>query len=198
VSQLVSYFPTNHLWTKLAVIQAGGYNQSLLKFPQDEGKRTIGRAAMLTLNHVIPSQIISITPYAEEVRQEAGPDVIWAAWLHSFHVWTSHCLYLGLYLGHDYLYLRLYLRGTVHCLLAYCLVNPKNWSLWWKLGGTAVKKPQVWSPLGLYRHMINYDLLTPLRVREACLNFDAHVNDVTYWSKQALVAMAIQKCHGST
>ena len=40
------------------------------------------------------------------------------------------------------------------CLLAYCLVNPKNWSPWWKLGGTAVKKPQVWSPLGLYRHVI--------------------------------------------
>ena len=53
-----------------------------------------------------------------------------------------------------YLYLRLYLRGTVHCLLAYCLVDPKNWSPWWKLGGTAVKKPQVWSPLGLYRHVI--------------------------------------------
>jgi len=38
----------------------------------------------------------------EEVQQEAGPDVIWrpadAAWLHSFRVWTSHCLYLGLYL----------------------------------------------------------------------------------------------------
>jgi len=32
----------------------------------------------------------------EEVRQEAGPDVIWrladAAWLHSR---TSHCLYLS-------------------------------------------------------------------------------------------------------
>ena len=94
----------------------------------------------------------------EEVRQEAGPDVIWrpadAAWLHSFRVWTSHCLYLGLYLDHAYLYLRLYLRGTVHCLLAYFLVNPKNWSPWWKLAGTAVKKPQVWSPLSLYRHVI--------------------------------------------
>ena len=58
---------------------------------------------------------------SEEVRQEAGPDVIWrpanAAWLHSFRVWTSHCLYLGLYLDYAYLYLRLYLRGTVHCLL---------------------------------------------------------------------------------
>jgi len=37
---------------------------------------------------------------SEEVRQEAGPDVIWrladAAWLHSFRVWTSHwpCLSL--------------------------------------------------------------------------------------------------------
>jgi len=84
----------------------------------------------------------------EEVRQEAGPDVIWwladAARLHSFRVWTSHCLYLGLYLDDAYLYLRLYLRGTVHYLLAYCLMNPKNWSLWWKLRGTAVKKPQVW------------------------------------------------------
>jgi len=30
-----------------------------------------------------------------------------------------------------YLYLLLYLRGTVHCLFAYCLVNR---SLWWKLG----------------------------------------------------------------
>ena len=72
---------------------------------------------------------------AEEVWQEAGPDVIWrvadATWLHSFRVRTSHCLYLD----HAYLYLRLYLRGTVHCL-----VNPKNWSLWWKLGGTTVKK----------------------------------------------------------
>ena len=91
---------------------------------------------------------------SEEVRQEAGPDVIWrladAAWLHSFCVWTSHCLYLD----NAYLYLRLYLRGTVHYLLAYCLVNPKNWSLWWKLRGTAVKKPQVWSPLNLYRHVI--------------------------------------------
>ena len=78
-----------------------------------------------------------------------------AAWLHSFRVWTSHCLYLGLYLDYAYLYLRLYLRGTVHCLLAYCLVNPKkNWSPWWKLGGTAVKKPQVWFPLSLYRHVI--------------------------------------------
>jgi len=61
---------------KLAVIQAGGYNQSWLKFPH-EVKRTTGRAAaMLILNHVIPSQIVSITPYAEEVRQEARPDVI--------------------------------------------------------------------------------------------------------------------------
>ena len=25
-----------------------------------------------------------------------------------------------------YLYLHLYLRDTVHCLLAYCLVDPKN------------------------------------------------------------------------
>ena len=53
---------------------------------------------------------------SEEVRQEAGPDVIWrpvdAAWLHSIRVWTSHCLYLGLYLDYAYLYLRLYLRGT--------------------------------------------------------------------------------------
>jgi len=77
-----------------------------------------------------------------------------AAWLHSFHVWTSHCLYLALYLDYAYPYLCLYLRGTVHCLLAYRLVNPKDWSLWWKLGGTAAKKPQVWSPLGLYRHVI--------------------------------------------
>ena len=66
----------------------------------------------------------------------------------------SHRLYLGLHLDHAYLYLRLYLRGTVQYLLAYCLVNPKNWSLWWKLRGTAVKKPQVWSPLSLYRHVI--------------------------------------------
>ena len=73
-----------------------------------------------------------------------------AAWLHSFRVWTSHCLYLY----YAYPYLCLYVRGTVHCLLAYCVVNPKNWSLWWKLGGTAVKKPQVWSPLGWYRHVI--------------------------------------------
>ena len=33
---------------------------------------------------------------SEEVRQEAGPDVIWrladAAWLHSCRVWSSHCL----------------------------------------------------------------------------------------------------------
>jgi len=40
----------------------------------------------------------------EEVRQEAGPDVIWrladAAWLHSFRVWTSHCIILCLYLDH--------------------------------------------------------------------------------------------------
>ena len=75
----------------------------------------------------------------EEVWQEAGPEVIWrladAAWLHSFRVWTSHCPYLD----HAYLYLRFYLRATVHCLLAHCLVNPKNWSLWWKLWGTAVK-----------------------------------------------------------
>ena len=96
--------------------------------------------------------------YTEEVQQDAGPDVIWrladAAWLHSFRVWTLHCLYLGLYLDHAYLYLRLYLRGTVHCLLAYCLVNPRNWSLWWKLGGTAMKKPQVWSQLALYKHVI--------------------------------------------
>jgi len=73
-----------------------------------------------------------------------------AAWLHSFRVWTLHCLYLD----YAYPYLRLYIRGTVHCLLAYCLVNPKNWLLWWKLGGTAVKKPQVWPPLALYRHVI--------------------------------------------
>jgi len=48
--------------------------------------------------------------YIEEVWQEAGPDVIQrladAAWLHSFHVWTLHCIYLGLYLDHAYLYLR--------------------------------------------------------------------------------------------
>jgi len=37
-----------------------------------------------------------------------------------------HCLHLGLYLDDAYLYLRLYLRGTVHYLLAYCVVNPKN------------------------------------------------------------------------
>jgi len=103
------------------------------------------------------------THMPEEVRQEAGPDVIWklahgaicmadASWSHSFRVWTLQCLYLGL--DHAYLYLRLCLRDTVRCLLAYCLVNPKNWSLWWKLGGTVVKKPQVWSPLGLYRHVI--------------------------------------------
>ena len=29
-------------------------------------------------------------------------------------------------LDYAYLYLRLYLRDTVHYLLAYCLVNPKN------------------------------------------------------------------------
>ena len=61
-------------------------------------------------------------------------DAAYSAWLHSFRVWTSHCVYLGLYLDYAYPYLRLYVRGTLHCLLAYCLVNPKNWSLWWKLG----------------------------------------------------------------
>jgi len=49
----------------------------------------------------------------EEVQQEAGPDVIWrlahgwrgAAWLHSFRVWPSHCLYL------DHAYLTLVPQG---------------------------------------------------------------------------------------
>jgi len=43
----------------------------------------------------------SIMNMAEEVRQKARPDVIWrladAAWLHSHCVWTSHCIYLCLY-----------------------------------------------------------------------------------------------------
>ena len=81
------------------------------------------------------------------------------SWLHSFRVWTSHCVYLGLYLDHADLYLGLYLRGTVRCSLAYCLVNPKNWSLWWKLGGTAVKKPQVWSPWSF--HLWPFDPVGP-------------------------------------
>jgi len=68
-----------------------------------------------------------------------------------------------------YPYLRLYVRGTMHCLLAYCLVNPKNWSLWWKLRGTAVKKPQVWSPLGLYRHVIiSFMTFWPCRTSSDC------------------------------
>jgi len=36
------------------------------------------------------------------------------------------CTQAWLYLDYVYLYLHLYLRGTVHCMLAYCLVNPKN------------------------------------------------------------------------
>ena len=68
----------------------------------------------------------------------------WHGWC-CMIAFLSHCLYLGLYLDYAYPYLRLYVRGTVYCLLAYCLVNPKNWSLWWKLGDTAVKKPRVWS-----------------------------------------------------
>ena len=92
---------------------------------------------------------VSLAP--KEVGQEAGPDVIWrlsdAAWLYSFRVWTSHCICLD----HAYLYLRLYLRGTVHCLLAYCQrIDHYDESS----GGTVVKKPQVWSPLALYRHVI--------------------------------------------
>ena len=94
-----------------------------------------------------------------------------AAWLHSFCVWTSHCVYLCLYLDYAYPYLHLYVRGTVHCLLAYCRVNPKNWSLWWKLGGTAVKKPQVWSPLGLYRHVIiSFMTFWPCRTSSDCMH----------------------------
>ena len=54
--------------------------------------------------------------------------------------WNLRCL------DYAHPYLRLYVRGTVHCLFGYCLVNSKNWSLRWKLVGTAVKKPQVWSP----------------------------------------------------
>jgi len=50
---------------------------------------------------------------AEEVRQAAGPDVIW--------------------------------RLADDCI---------PFVFEWKLGGAAVKKPQVWSPLGLYRHVI--------------------------------------------
>jgi len=94
---------------------------------------------------------------AEEVWQKAGPDVIWrladAAWLHSFHVWTSHCPYLD----HAYLHLHLYLRGTVHCL-----VNPKNWSLWWKLRGTTVKNPPGMTSIRLVyaRDQFIHDLLT--------------------------------------
>ena len=104
--------------------------------------------------------------WAEEVQQEPTPDIIWrqAAWccviaFLTLHWASSYYNYVIEFYEQQnsqdqaYPYLCLYLRGTVHCLLAHCVVNPKNRSLWWKLGGTAVKKPQVWSPLGLYMHV---------------------------------------------
>jgi len=58
-----------------------------------------------------------------------------AAWLHSFVPELRTGLQLELWIMLLELASLPYLhRGTVHCLLAYCLVNPKNWSLWWKLG----------------------------------------------------------------
>jgi len=56
----------------------------------DDDIITITMMTSCTLDQVFsPPQLLP-----EEVRQEAGPDVIWgqadAAWLHSFHVWTLH------------------------------------------------------------------------------------------------------------
>jgi len=45
-------------------------------------------------------------------------------------------------------------QGYSALFVSILLVIPKNRSLRWKLGGTAVKKPLVWSPLGLYKHVI--------------------------------------------
>ena len=84
----------------------------------------------------------------EEVRQEAGPDVIWrladAAWLHSFRVWTSHCIYLCLYLDHALP--TLIPQGYSALFVSILSGESKELITMMKARGTVVKKPQVWSP----------------------------------------------------